>query len=138
MDEDQAPTEIVPQQGPKKTIGDRLGAFKRTFFTRDGLIGDYDYAFLFTPTLPFMKRPVQVAPFFGLNDKVPVFLALLLGLQHALAMLAGIITPAIILSGSGGANLSAETTQYLVSTSLIVSGILSAIQITRFHIYKTP
>lgn len=26
---------------------------------------------------------------------------------------------------------------YLVSTSLIVSGILSSIQITRFHIYKT-
>ncbi|ROV93682.1 hypothetical protein VPNG_08863 [Cytospora leucostoma] len=138
MDEDQAPTEIVPQQRPKKTIGDRLNGFKRTFFTRDGLIGDYDYAFLFTPTLPFMKRPVQVAPFFGLNDKVPVFLALLLGLQHSLAMLAGIITPAIILAGSSGANLSAEVTQYLVSTSLIVSGILSAAQITRFHIYKTP
>jgi uric acid-xanthine permease len=28
--------------------------------------------------------------------------------------------------------------QYLVSTSLIVCGILSAVQITRFHIYKTP
>jgi NCS2 family nucleobase:cation symporter-2 len=26
----------------------------------------------------------------------------------------------------------------LVSTSLIVCGILSAVQITRFHIYKTP
>lgn len=29
-------------------------------------------------------------------------------------------------------------TQYLVSTALIVSGVLSCIQITRFHIYKTP
>lgn len=29
-------------------------------------------------------------------------------------------------------------TQYLVSTALIVSGALSCIQITRFHIYKTP
>jgi len=38
----------------------------------------------------------------------------------------------------GAANFSAGTTQYLVSTSLIVCGILSAIQITRFHIYKTP
>ena len=27
---------------------------------------------------------------------------------------------------------------YLVSTSLIACGILSSIQITRFHIYKTP
>lgn len=136
MDEDQAPNEIVPQHGYKKTISDRLRSFKRTFFTKAGLLGDdYDYAFLFTPTLPFMKKSLQSAPFFGLNDRVPVFLALLLGFQHSLAMLAGIITPPIILSSS--ANFSADITQYLVSTSLIVSGILSAIQITRFRIYKT-
>ena len=51
-------------------------------------------------------------------------------------MLAGIITPPIIIAGS--ANFSPNTTQYLVSTSLIVSGILSAIQISRLHIWKTP
>ena len=48
------------------------------------------------------------------------------------------ITPPILLSGSSGANLSTADTQYLVSTALIVSGLLSLIQITRFHIYKTP
>jgi hypothetical protein len=52
-------------------------------------VGDYDYAFLFKPNLPFMKAKRQSAPFFGLHDKIPVVLALLLGLQHALAMLAG-------------------------------------------------
>jgi uric acid-xanthine permease len=67
---------------------------------------------------------------------MPVLLALLLGFQHALAMLAGVITPPIIIGGA--ANFPPATTQYLVSTSLIVCGILSAIQITRFHIYKTP
>ena len=67
---------------------------------------------------------------------MPVVLALLLGFQHALAMLAGIITPPILLSSS--ANFDATITQYLVSTSLIVCGILSSVQITRFHIYKTP
>ena len=36
------------------------------------------------------------------------------------------------------ANLSVEIEQYLVSTSLIVSGVLSLIQIQRFHIPKTP
>jgi xanthine/uracil permease len=51
-------------------------------------------------------------------------------------MLAGIITPPIIISGS--ANFDAKTEQYLVSTSLIVCGILSAVQVTRFHLYKTP
>jgi xanthine/uracil permease len=39
---------------------------------------------------------------------------------------------------AGSANLTASTQQYLVSTSLIVCGILSAIQITRFRLYKTP
>lgn len=83
-----------------------------------------------------MKKSKQRAPFFGLQDRMPVILALLLGFQHALAMLAGVITPPIIIAGS--ANFSTDTKQYLVSTSLIVCGLLSAVQITRFHIYKTP
>ena len=126
---------------------------------RDGLIGSYDYAFLFKPNIPFLKKARRAAPFFGLHDKMPLLLALLLGFQHALSMLAGsaskplwckasdltsdgdlstVITPPILISGQGGANLVGTQQQYLVSTSLIVSGILSSIQITRFHIYKTP
>ena len=105
---------------------------------REGLIGEYDYAFLFKPNLPFMKKSRRAAPFFGLNDRMPVFLALLLGFQHALSMLAGVISPPIIIAGQAGANLTQQQAQYLVSTSLIVCGILSSIQITRFHIYKTP
>lgn len=85
-----------------------------------------------------MKKETRAAPFFGLNDKMPVLLGLLLGFQHALSMLAGIITPPIILSTASGANFSTDIQQYLVSTSLIVCGILSSVQITRFHIYKTP
>jgi uric acid-xanthine permease len=96
MDEDQGPSQIVPEKAPKRTIGDRVRGLRKTFLTRDGLLGDYDYAFLFTPQLPFMKKPRQVSPFFGLNDKMPVVLALLLGFQHALAMLGGIITPPLI------------------------------------------
>ncbi|KAL2186350.1 Xanthine/uracil permease [Thermothelomyces heterothallicus CBS 203.75] len=138
MDEDQAPSQIVPEPAPRRTLADRLRGVKKTFLTKEGLIGNYDYAFLFRPNLPFTKKADQPAPFFGLNDRMPVLLALILGFQHALAMLAGIITPPIIMAGSGGVNLSSEQTQYLVSTSLIVSGLLSAIQITRFRILKTP
>ena len=105
---------------------------------RAGLVGDYDYAFLFKPNLPFMRKERRPAPFFGLNDEMPVVLALLLGFQHALSMLAGVITPPIIIAGQAGANLGGARAQYLVSTSLIVCGILSSIQITRFHIYKSP
>jgi len=103
---------------------------------RDGLIGDYDYAFLFKPNLPFMKRSRRAAPFFSLEQPMPLFLSMLLGFQHALSMLAGIITPPIIIASA--AHLGTELTQYLVSTSLIVSGLLSSVQITRFHIYRSP
>lgn len=129
---------IGPDMSPKKTMADRLNGVRKTFFTKQGLVGSYDYAFLFRPNIPFMKKARRASPFFGLNDKMPVVLALLLGFQHALAMLAGIITPPLIMSGSGGVNLDSDWQQYLVSTSLIVCGILSSIQITRFHIWKTP
>lgn len=116
----------------------QVQTISQTFTTRKGLLGDYDYAFLFRPNLPFMRKPLFKSPFFGLQDRMPVVLGLLLGLQHALAMLAGIIAPPLIFSGVGGANLTAEHQQYLVSASLIISGVLSAIQIARIKIFKTP
>ncbi|KAJ5953520.1 hypothetical protein N7454_000416 [Penicillium verhagenii] len=131
------PDQIGPDLSPKRTFSDKLRGVVRAFTTRDGLIGDYDYAHLFTPKLPFTKQERRSAPFFGLDDRVPVLLALILGLQHALAMLAGVISPPIMLGGSSGVNFATEDYQYLVSTSLIVSGFLSAIQMTRFHIYGT-
>jgi uric acid-xanthine permease len=132
------PDRIGPDTTPKRTFADHLNRARKTFFTKEGLIGDYDYGFLFRPNIPFMKKSRRASPFFGLNDKMPLVLAMLLGFQHALAMLAGIMTPPIILSGQGGVNLPVDWQQYLVSTSLIVCGILSSIQITRFHIWKTP
>ena len=125
----------LPGAPPRKPITQR---FIKAVTTRDGLIGSYDYAALFRPNIPFIRKGPSASPFFGLNDHMPILLAALLGFQHALAMLAGVITPPILLAGEGGAYLEAEQKQYLVSTALIVSGILSAVQITRFHIYKTP
>lgn len=129
---------VLPGTPPKKPLYRR---FVHSVTTRDGLIGSYDYAALFRPNIPFLGRrngPPTAGPFFGLNDKMPLVLAILLGFQHALAMLAGVITPPILLSGPAGANLEVGKQQYLVSAALIVSGILSAVQITRIHIYKTP
>ena len=86
MDEDQVPSQIVPERAPRRTIADRLNVVKKTFFTRDGLLGTYDYGFLFRPNLPFMKKSDKPPPFFGLNDRMTVVLALLHGFQHGLAM----------------------------------------------------
>ncbi|KAJ5214728.1 hypothetical protein N7449_001897 [Penicillium cf. viridicatum] len=131
------PDQIGPDHTPKRTISDKVRYAVKTFTTREGLLGDYDYGYLFIPRLPFTKRARKSAPFFGLDDRVPVVLALILGLQHALAMLAGVISPPILLGGSGGAHFGDELYQYLVSTSLIVSGLLSAVQMFRFHIKGT-
>ncbi|KAK5138227.1 hypothetical protein LTR08_004923 [Meristemomyces frigidus] len=133
---DDSPDQIGPDTNRQQTWADKGRRLAKAFTTRDGLIGDYDYAFLFKPNIPFVKRARRAAPFFGLNERMPVFLALLLGFQHALAMLAGIISPPIILASA--ANLTAEHQSYLVSTALIVTGFLSAVQITRFHIRGTP
>lgn len=127
---------IGPDHTPRRNWKDKARRMRKAFTTKEGLVGTYDYAFLFRPNLPFMRRERRAAPFFGLNDRVPVILALLLGFQHSLAMLAGVITPPIILSNA--ANLSGDEQRYLVSTSLIICGILSSVQITRFHIWKTP
>lgn len=138
MDEGTGPTTITPETAPRWSLSRRLRSLRRAFTTREGLLGDYNYGVLFRPNIPFLPKGKgsRSSPFFGLNDRMPVFLGLLLGLQHSLAMLAGIITPPLILSSA--VNLPPEQQQYLVSTALIVSGILSSIQITRFHIWRTP
>lgn len=83
--------------------------------------------------------------FFGVNARLPILLALLLGLQHgqsapdmhmsakanetivALAMLAGLTAPTLILSGAGGVNLPIEQQQYLVSAVLIFCSFGTAV-----------
>ena len=83
---DDSPDQIGPSTSPRSTFSGKAKRFAKAFTTKDGLIGTYDYAFLFTPNIPFMKRQRRAAPFFGLNQSMPVFLALLLGFQHALSM----------------------------------------------------
>lgn len=108
----------------------------RKWTTKEGLFGDYDYLYLFTPDLPFTRRKPKTQPFFGLNSDMPVCLGFILGFQHALAMLAGVVTPPIIIASAAGFDVQIE--QYLVSASLISSGILTIITVTRFHILGTP
>ncbi|KAF8806069.1 xanthine/uracil permease [Phlegmacium glaucopus] len=101
--------------------------------TKDGWVGDYDYAWLCTPSLPFMKQKRRMPPFYALNDDLPLLLAISSGLQHALAMLAGLITPPIILASA--LNLDAATSSYMISASLIGCGILSLMQMSRIHLF---
>lgn len=77
------------------------------------------------------------APFYGLNDEVPILLTIILGLQHALTMIGSVVSPPLAIA-SGAFNLDAEQSQYLVSAAFITTGIATALQVTRVHLFNTP
>ncbi|KAH7887372.1 xanthine/uracil permease [Phlebopus sp. FC_14] len=106
--------------------------------TKHGWLGDYDYGWLCSPTLPFSvlskKSPRRPPPFYGVDAELPLVLAMASGLQHALAMLAGLITPPIILAST--LMLDPGTSSYMISASLIGCGILSLVQMSRIKLWK--
>ena len=67
---------------------------------------------------------------YGLEDRPPLRDALFAALQHLLAIFVAIITPPLIIAGA--LNLDLQTTGFLVSMSLFVSGIATFIQCRRF------
>ncbi|CAM9461477.1 unnamed protein product [Choristocarpus tenellus] len=99
--------------------------------------GNYNWKFLCTPPVPCKKGPKQQAPFFAHDEPIAPFVAIVMGLQHALAMVGGIITVPLLISNLFSANLGDEQQQYLISASLIVSGITSLIQVCQIRIPKT-
>lgn len=66
---------------------------------------------------------------YGLEDRPPLKETLFAALQHMLAIFVAIITPPLIIAGA--MKLDLETTSYLVSMSLMVSGIATFIQCRR-------
>ncbi|KAK7681943.1 hypothetical protein QCA50_014905 [Cerrena zonata] len=116
----------------------RVSKLRRKVTTRHGWFGDYNYAWLCTPTLPFhfgkSKPRRRMPPFYALDSELPLLLAMTCGLQHALAMLAGLITPPIIFASA--LSLDAETSSYMISASLIGCGILSLVQMSRIRIWR--
>ncbi|GAA5839144.1 hypothetical protein JCM9279_002607 [Rhodotorula babjevae] len=95
--------------------------------SRSFWIGNYDYAAL----LSVKNKHI---PFFAPNQPVPVLLALILGLQHALAMMGGLVVPPILLGGAAGAGLSSGDQIYLVSACLIWCGLGTLLQVSRIPI----
>ncbi|KAF8076906.1 xanthine/uracil permease [Lyophyllum atratum] len=114
--------------------GNSFQGLKMKFLTREGWFGDYDYAWLCTPSLPFLRGKPRLPPFYAVDTELPLALAISSGLQHALAMLAGLITPPIIFASS--LHLDPATSAYMISASLIGCGILSLVQMSRFHLFR--
>ncbi|KAG8219063.1 permease family-domain-containing protein [Butyriboletus roseoflavus] len=112
---------------------------QRKLTTRKGWFGDYDYAWLCSPVLPFSIGPKKLnprrqPPFYGIDDELPLVLAMTSGLQHALTMLAGLITPPIVFASTLA--LDAQMSAYMISASLIGCGILSLVQMSRIKLWK--
>ncbi|KAI0089343.1 Xanthine/uracil permease [Irpex rosettiformis] len=135
--EQPAPTESPAVHPPQTGFRSRAGRLGRKLTTKEGWLGDYDYAWLCMPTLPFAiggrKKRRTMPSFYALDSDLPLLLAFTCGLQHALAMLAGLITPPIIFAST--LNLDPATSAYLISASLIGCGVLSLVQMSRIHIY---
>ena len=66
---------------------------------------------------------------YGLNDRPPFRETFFAALQHLLAIFVAIITPPLIIAGA--LQLDQETTSFLVSMSLMVSGVATFIQCRR-------
>ena len=66
---------------------------------------------------------------YGLNDAPPLRLALLVAVQHVLAVFVGIITPPLIISRA--LKLPTPDTVFLVSMALLVSGLGTLLQTRR-------
>ena len=69
------------------------------------------------------------AVLYELTAKPPLHISLFVSLQHLLAVFGGIITAPLIISL--GMGLSVQDTSYLVSSSLVISGLATFIQISR-------
>ncbi|BGP03221.1 hypothetical protein NBRC10513v2_006950 [Rhodotorula toruloides] len=101
----------------------------RDLVTRNFWLGDYDYRAL----LSFRSRKL---PFFAPNAPLPAVLALILGLQHCLAMVGGLVVPPLLLGGAAGAALEPAQQSYLVSAALIFCGLGTILQVSRIPLGK--
>ncbi|CAE7776311.1 unnamed protein product [Symbiodinium sp. CCMP2592] len=127
------------EEGPKESFGG-CDSCSGVSCTPDGLIGlnTYDWKYLCIPSLPCFG-PAKSPPLLKPDSKLPLMLSLIMGLQHALAMLGGIITPPSLISGDAcfAWQLDQElcdSKQYMISAALICSGLLSLVQILRWKL----
>ncbi|GAA5877373.1 hypothetical protein JCM8547_003011 [Rhodosporidiobolus lusitaniae] len=114
-----------------------FASMKRKVTTKEGWLGDYDFKALCMPQIPWSfrrnsKKRNRPSPFYALDAPMPILLAMICGFQHCLAMIGGLITPPIIFSSQLG--FDSATTNQAVAVSLMASGFLSILQLSRFPI----
>lgn len=137
--DDASPNAMESPLAEPASFQSRLSGTLRNLTTYDGWVGDYDYKSLCMPRIPFFHSTRKSrSVYFGIKEHLPVLVAALMGFQHALAMVGGVIAVPRILSGGGNSNLQLDSVDaaYLISTALVVSGLASWIQIVRIKLVK--
>jgi len=82
------------QDDPKALKNSKTGRWKSLFF------GDYDYGYLCRPVWPYCQEEKRMeAPFYSLNQHLGIITAIILGGQHMVAMMSGVIVPPILIGG---------------------------------------
>lgn len=140
VDDDHDGHPAAPRRRQAQTLSISASTLRNYCLTSKGWFGDYDYGALCMPRLPCMReRSLRTRSiFFGVNDHIPILVALLMGFQHALAMAGGVITVPRIIVGAGANHLNLEPAEqaHLISVSLIVCGLMSVIQIVRVRLFR--
>lgn len=109
---------------------------RRLAVSKELWVGDYAWRALCMPQWPWcMKQKRSAPPFFGKDEFLGVLLAAIMGLQHALAMVGGLITPPLVVSSTAN---DLSVTQFLISSALIVSGIFTIVHVIQLKIPFTP
>lgn len=131
------PPVITPEQEAREAELEEEMEERKIASCHDKWIGDYKYGLFCKPRWnPWSKRKEDHVdmPFYGRDAVLPYVVAGLLGFQHSLAVIGGAITPGTII---GSLDPSGEAGSYIVSYSLIMSGICTWIQVLHTPIPKT-
>eukprot|EP00217_Crustomastix_stigmatica_P001348 CAMPEP_0183818248 /NCGR_PEP_ID=MMETSP0803_2-20130417/61944_1 /TAXON_ID=195967 /ORGANISM="Crustomastix stigmata, Strain CCMP3273" /LENGTH=580 /DNA_ID=CAMNT_0026063137 /DNA_START=17 /DNA_END=1759 /DNA_ORIENTATION=- len=100
-------------------------------------IGDYDYRALCTPMLPWQNKERKLQ-FFPRDAEMAILPAALMGLQHAFAMVGGLITPPYVVMKFSVGFMDTDIQQYAIAAALIVSGICTIINCLQIPIPLGP
>lgn len=87
---DVTPVESAPSSSlghiPKRRFSPKRIA--KSLTSKQAWLGDYDYAALFTPHIPFLCKSGEL-PFYGVEDELPHLLTFILGLQQYVTLQTG-------------------------------------------------
>jgi hypothetical protein len=96
----------------------------------------YEYGALCMPSLPWKKQRHPMR-FYPLDEALPILLSLVMGLQHAFAMVGGLITPPFVIAKFSIDSFpfdKVELQQYFIVAALITSGICTIINVCKIEI----